>query len=166
MELVVRAAPPLPAPVSGEAATVVPAGPLVIGGLDSSEASVEGVFLLGRSGRLQAVGSLAGPLHDAAATTVGEKVLVFGGGTETSTDQVQSLPAGISPGSEAKATVVGQLPAVRSDLSAVTVGSKAYVLGGYDDRRRQLLRSRRRPRSACAVHGGGRSRRPHLRLRR
>ena len=111
---------------------MVPAGALIAGGLDSSEASVEGVFLLGRSGKLQPAGSLAGPLHDAAATTVAEKVLVFGGGTETSTDQVQSLPAGISPGSEETATVVGHLPAVRSDLSAVTVGDKAYVLGGYD----------------------------------
>lgn len=111
---------------------MVPAGALIAGGLDASETSVEGVFLLGRSGKLQAAGSLAGPLHDAAATTVGERVLVFGGGTETSTDQVQSLPAGISPGSEGTATVAGHLPAVRSDLSAVTVGDRAYVLGGYD----------------------------------
>jgi outer membrane protein assembly factor BamB len=132
MELVARDAHSLPAPVSGAAATVVPGGGLVVGGLDSSETSVEGVFLLGQSGQLQSAGSLAGPLHDAAATTVGEEVLVFGGGTETSTDQVQSLPASISAGSEETATVVGHLPAVRSDLSAVTVGDKAYVLGGYD----------------------------------
>lgn len=111
---------------------MVPAGALVIGGLDANESSVEGVFLLGRSGKLRSVGSLAGPLHDAAAARVGEKVLVFGGGTETSTDQVQSLPARLGPGSEATATVVGHLPAVRSDLSAVTVGAEAYVLGGYD----------------------------------
>jgi len=110
----------------------VQAGALIVGGLDSNEASVEGAFLLGRSGKLQPAGSLAGPLHDAAATKVGGKVFVFGGGTETSTDQVQSLPAGLAPGSEATATVVGHLPAVRSDLSAVTVGGKAFVLGGYD----------------------------------
>ncbi len=132
LELVARSARPLPAPVSGEAATVVPAGALILGGLDAAETSVEGVFLLGRSGRLQPAGSLAGPLHDAAATVVNGKVLVFGGGTETSTDQVQSLPADLGPGSEAAATVVGHLPAVRSDLSAVTVGARAYVLGGYD----------------------------------
>lgn len=120
----------LPAPISGEAAAAVPGGTLVLGGLDASEASVEGVFLLDRSGGLHSVGSLAGPLHDAAAAALGEKVLVFGGGTETSTDQVQSLPAKASPG--VTATVIGHLPAVRSDLSAVTVGTKAYVLGGYD----------------------------------
>ena len=132
MELVVRPSRPLPAPISGAAATAVPAGALIVGGLDSGEASVEGVFLLGRSGKLRSAGSLAGPLHDAAATMVGEKVLVFGGGTETSTDQVQSLPAAASADPETKAKVVGHLPAVRSDLSAVTVGAKAYVLGGYD----------------------------------
>ena len=81
---------------------------------------------------LQPAGTRAGPLHFAAPTTVGGKVLVFGGGTETSTDQVQSLPSALSPGAEATATVVGHLPAVRSDLSAVTIDGKAYVLGGYD----------------------------------
>ncbi len=133
-ELTARTSPtPLPAPISGESAAAVPGGLLVLGGLDSSEASVSGVFLLDpASGSLQAAGSLSGPLHDAAATTLGGRVLVFGGGTETSTDAVQSLPA--RPASGTTATVVGHLPAVRSDLSAVTIGPKAYVLGGYDGR--------------------------------
>jgi hypothetical protein len=122
----------LPAPISGEAAAAVPGGTLILGGLDASETSVEGIFLLDRSGRLHSVGNLAGPLHDAAAAVLGESVLVFGGGTESSTDQVQSLPTSASPGAPATATVVGHLPAVRSDLSSVTVGQKAYVLGGYD----------------------------------
>lgn len=130
--LVAEAQKGLPAPISGEAAAAVPAGTLILGGLDANEASVEGVFALGHSGEVSSAGSLAGPLHDAAATVLNGKVLVFGGGTETSTDQVQSLPASASPSSPATATVVGHLPAVRSDLSAVTVGSKAYVLGGYD----------------------------------
>ena len=60
MELVARPSRSLPSPISGEAATVVPAGALIVGGLDSSETSVEGVFLLGRSGKLQPAGSLAG----------------------------------------------------------------------------------------------------------
>ncbi|HEX8752140.1 MAG TPA: kelch repeat-containing protein [Solirubrobacterales bacterium] len=119
----------LPAPISGEAAATVPGGVLILGGLDSGEASVSGVFLLDSQGKLQPAGSLSGPLHDAAATTLGSRVLVFGGGTETSTDEVQELPAS---GGEATASAAGQLPAVRSDLSAVTIGSRAYVLGGYD----------------------------------
>ncbi|HEX6456952.1 MAG TPA: kelch repeat-containing protein [Solirubrobacterales bacterium] len=130
--LVAAAQKGLPAPISGEAAAAVPGGTLILGGLDANEASVEGVFSLGPSGRVQSAGSLAGPLHDAAATVLKGKVLIFGGGTETSTDQVQSLPASASLSSPATATVVGHLPAVRSDLSAVTVGSRAYVLGGYD----------------------------------
>jgi hypothetical protein len=122
----------LPAPISGEAAAAVSGGTLVLGGLDASETSVEGVFLLDRFGGVRSVGNLAGPLHDAAAALLGEKVLVFGGGTEASTDQVQSLAADASPAAPATGTAIGQLPAVRSDLSAVTVGAKAYVLGGYD----------------------------------
>ncbi|MFN8217784.1 MAG: PQQ-binding-like beta-propeller repeat protein [Solirubrobacterales bacterium] len=128
------AADPLPAPISGATAVRVPAGTLVLGGLDATETSVAGVFL-DRQGELKPAGALAGPLHDAAATLLGDRVLVFGGGTATSTDTVQALPASIgSPGGEAEATatVVGHLPAPRSDLSAVAVGGRAYVLGGYD----------------------------------
>ncbi|MBS1845566.1 MAG: PQQ-binding-like beta-propeller repeat protein [Actinobacteria bacterium] len=125
---------PLPAPVSGESAVAARGGPLIIGGLDSTETSVGGVFQLPPgSGGPREVGSLTGPLHDAAAVALGGQVLVFGGGTETSTDEVQALSmkgGSIAPGTVARE--VGRLPTVRSDLSAVTVGSTAYVLGGYD----------------------------------
>ncbi len=131
-QLTARTLAPLAAPISGESAAAVPGGTMIIGGLDSTEASVSGVFLLDSGGKLAPAGALSGPLHDAAATTLGGKVLVFGGGTETSVDTVQSLPASPPAGGETTATVVGHLPAVRSDLSAVTIGSRAYVLGGYD----------------------------------
>jgi hypothetical protein len=125
---------PLPAPISGESVVATKKGPLILGGLDSSGGSASGVFLLdSASGKLSEAGSLTGPLHDAAATSLGERVLVFGGGTEASTDAVQALsaPGGIvAAGTGAEAT--GRLPTVRSDLSAVTVGKTAYVLGGYD----------------------------------
>ena len=133
--LVARAAPtPLPAPVSGESVVAMPGGPLILGGLDSSSNSVSGVFQLDRaSGRLHDAGSLAGPLHDAAAAVLGNKVLVLGGGTLTSTDAVQSLPApGGRVASDATAETTGTLPTVRSDLSAVSLGGRTYVLGGYD----------------------------------
>lgn len=134
MELTARtSSDPLLAPISGESATAVPGGVLILGGLDSTKASVSGVFLLDpASGSLSPAGSLSGPLHDAAATRLGGQVLVFGGGTETSTDTVQSLPARPTAVEGTTATVVGHLPTVRSDLSAVTIGSKAIVLGGYD----------------------------------
>jgi outer membrane protein assembly factor BamB len=132
--VVARSATPLPAPVSGESVVAMRAGPLILGGLDSTSASVSGVFQLDSSkGRLHEVGALSGPLHDAAAVVLGDRVLVFGGGTETSTDAVQSLPApggAVTPG--AVAHTVGRLPTDRSDLSAVTIGNRAFLLGGYD----------------------------------
>ncbi len=132
--LVVRRGPQLPAPVSGESAVALPGGPLVLGGLDTSEASVSGVFQLeAASGRLRQVGELHAPSHDAAAAALGDRVMVFGGGAEASSSEVQSLPApGGAPAAGATASVVGRLPTVRSDLSAVTIAKRAYVLGGYD----------------------------------
>jgi outer membrane protein assembly factor BamB len=133
--LVARAAPtPLAAPVSGESVVAMPGGPLILGGLDSSSNSVSGVFQLDRaSGRLHDAGALAGPLHDAAAAVLGNRVLVLGGGTSTSTDAVQTLPApGGRVASDATAETTGTLPTVRSDLSAVSLGGRTYVLGGYD----------------------------------
>ena len=96
---------PLPSPISGESVVATKDGPLIAGGLDSSSGSVSGVFSLdAKGGHLRDVGSLAAPLHDAAATMLGDRVLVFGGGTETSTDTVQALaaPGGIvTPGTTA-----------------------------------------------------------------
>lgn len=132
--LVARLAKPLPAPLSAESAVGLPAGPLILGGLDSSEASVSGVFQLDRSAaRLRPAGTLGGPLHDAAASALGDRVLVFGGGAEAGTDAVQALPAAnATVAASATASQTGRLPTVRSDLSAATIGSRAYVLGGYD----------------------------------
>jgi N-acetylneuraminic acid mutarotase len=129
-----RKAAPLPAPISGESVVAMPGGPLILGGLDSASASVGGVFQLDSgSGHLREAGSLTGPLHDAAAAVLGGNVLVFGGGTATSTDAVQALPlSGGSVAAGTQAEAVGQLPTVRSDLSAVALGGRAYVLGGYD----------------------------------
>jgi outer membrane protein assembly factor BamB len=129
-----KLASPLPAPISGESAVAVPGGVVIIGGLDSSENSASGVFRMDRTtGKLAPVGSLETPLHDAAAATLGDRVLVFGGGAATSSDAVEALPApGGAASSGATATVVGHLPTPRSDLSAVTIGGDAYLLGGYD----------------------------------
>ncbi len=132
--LVVRRAPPLPVPISGESVVGLPGGPLILGGLDSAETSVSGVFQLDATGaHLKQAGELAGPLHDAAAATIGDRVLVFGGGAEASSDEVQALPApGGSVSAGALASVVGRLPTPRSDLSAAAIGARAYLLGGYD----------------------------------
>ena len=124
----------LAAPIWGESAVGLPGGPLILGGLDAGESSVSGVFQLdAASGGLHLAGTLSGPLHDAAAAVLGDRVLVFGGGAEASTDEVQALPlSGGAVAASASAESVGRLPTVRSDLSAATVGGRAYVLGGYD----------------------------------
>jgi outer membrane protein assembly factor BamB len=132
--VVARAAKSLTAPISGESVVGTGSGALILGGLDAAESSVSGVFQLEpASGRLREAGSLSGPLHDAAAVALDGQVLVFGGGTETSTDEVQALAApGGTVAAGATAREVGRLPTVRSDLSAVSIGGTAYVLGGYD----------------------------------
>lgn len=71
-------------------------------------------------------GTLAEPMHDAAAATVHARTLVFGGGASTTYDTVQELTSGGS------ARQIGHLPVAVSDLSAVTSGDAVYVLGGYD----------------------------------
>ena len=135
MRLVARMEPyRLPAPISAESVVGLAGGPLILGGLDAGESSVGGVFQLDpASGRLREAGSLSGPLHDAAAAVLGGRVLVFGGGTEASTDRVEALPlSGGTVAAGATAAEAGRLPTVRSDLSAVALGGSAYVLGGYD----------------------------------
>jgi N-acetylneuraminic acid mutarotase len=132
--LAARRGPSLPAPISGESVVGLPGGPLILGGLDSAEGSVSGVFQLDAgTGRLRQAGALHAPLHDAAAAVLGNQVLVFGGGVEASTAEVQGMAVGADGGTAAEvASVVGHLPTVRSDLSAVSVDGRAYVLGGYD----------------------------------
>ena len=120
---------PLQAPVSGEA--VAPDGKrlLVLGGLDAAGASASGVFSVDPgTGRLVPAGSLAQPVHDAAAATLGGTAYLFGGGDTSSTTAVQAIDAG------GTARVVGHLPAPRSDLVAATVGGQIYLIGGYDGR--------------------------------
>jgi PQQ-like domain/Kelch motif len=122
-----RAKVSLPQPLSGEAVTSDGHGDIVVaGGLDAVDASLDGVFRLGPGGKLMPAGTLAAPLHDAAAATAGGRVLVLGGGAGASTDQVQALGGG------GAAQSVGHLPRVRSDLAAASLGGQAYVLGGYD----------------------------------
>jgi hypothetical protein len=111
---------------------------LVLGGLttgDVSSAAVERVQpATGLSG---VAGELSIAVHDAAGAVLGPHFVVFGGGAGTSLASVQSW----TPASSA---VVGSLPTARSDLSVGTVGSVAYVLGGYDGQslEKQVLSTR------------------------
>lgn len=126
--LLVRLAPhALPRRLSGEAVVAQGAGVLVIGGLNSSDESTIGVYELSSgTGRFKTVGSLSEPRHDTAAASLGGSVLVFGGGSVTELDSVESLRGGGS------GKPLGHLPSTRSDLSVLALNGSAYVLGGYD----------------------------------
>lgn len=115
----------LPAPRSGAAAAAYGPGVLVIGGLDPATVSTSTVFAVGPTGRAAPAAALPGAVHDAAATAVGGRVLLFGGGASEGSDRVIQ----VQPGTPRQ---VGRLPVALSDLDAVTVGHDAYVVGGWD----------------------------------
>ncbi len=119
----------LAAPISRE--VVLPgarSGELIIaGGLDSAGGSASGIFTLATAnGRLNLVGSLSLPTHDAAGALLGRRALVFGGGTTMPASTTQRFVEGGS------VLTSGSLPEARADAVAVTIGSAAYVVGGYD----------------------------------
>jgi hypothetical protein len=116
----------LPVALHGEALAPAVDGLLVIGG-EVGGSSTDRVYRFDpATGRTIQYGTLAQPLHDAAAATVRGRTLVFGGGNASTLDLVQAL----SP--RGPATQVGRLPVALSDLSAVRIAGAAYVLGGYD----------------------------------
>ncbi len=118
----------LPAALSGEAVLGLPGRILVLGGLDGNDVSTSEVLeLRTATGRLTHLGSLSEPRHDTAAAALGGKVLIFGGGSLSELDSVESF-------SSESSRAIGRLPTTRSDLSAITVAGRIYVLGGYDGR--------------------------------
>lgn len=115
----------LPEARTGAAAAAYGPGVLVIGGLDASTVSTDTVFAVGPTGRAAPAAPLPGPVHDAAATAVGGRVLLFGGGPSEGSDRIIQ----VEPGTPRQ---VGTLPVALSDLDAVTIGATAYVAGGWD----------------------------------
>jgi N-acetylneuraminic acid mutarotase len=102
---------------------------LIAGGLTPQETSTDAVTSLDPvTGATHAAGRLAAATHDAAGARLAGQLYLFGGGTAASVPTVQAIAAGPA----ATGTVVGEMPAARSDASGVTTGSVAYVIGGYD----------------------------------
>jgi hypothetical protein len=146
----------LSAPVSREAVLADGASSLtVLGGITPSGSSLSTVSTVDvRTGTDTPTGTLAAPVHDAAASTVGSSAVVFGGGSPDTVATVQSLPRPTAPAgtagtagtttattsiTAATATVSGQLPQPRSDLEVATIadgggrhGTTTYLVGGYD----------------------------------
>jgi hypothetical protein len=119
---------PLSRPVVLPAAT--PGKLVVAGGLLASGASASAVDALDPiSGSLSSMGTLAASVHDAAGAVVDRRGFVFGGGSVSPSDEVQSFA---SLSGETSSSIVGHLPFARADSAAVTVGTTTYLIGGFD----------------------------------
>ncbi|HUZ22089.1 MAG TPA: hypothetical protein VMU75_16135 [Acidimicrobiales bacterium] len=118
----------LPAPVYRTVAVASGGRIFVLGGHDSSGGSITAVYSLDpRTGRTALAGTLALPTHGAAAALVGGRILVFGGASLTVRNTVQAFdPA------RHTASIVGYMPGVRADTTAVTVGRLTALLGGFN----------------------------------
>jgi hypothetical protein len=107
----------------------------VLGGLSASNLSLDRVFSLDTAtGRERQLGTLAAGVHDAAGARLGSADLLFGGGSPLTGAGAEHFP--VQPGAGiVTATVPGRLPQPRSDAVGVTIGSTAYIVGGYDGTR-------------------------------
>jgi hypothetical protein len=118
----------LPAPVEREVALGFGNRILIVGGLDASSASTNGVYSLDpRTHALARLGSLPIRFHDAAGAVLGNSVFVFGGGAASSSAAVQRFDLATRKGS-----VIAQLPHPLSDVASVAVRGAVYLVGGYD----------------------------------
>ena len=118
----------LPEPVSREAVASGADGSsaVVAGGLLAGDRSTPRAYVLHlASGTTTALPPLGTPVHDTAGVRLRGRTLVLGGGNASEQSTVQSL----APGGW---RLRGHLPGARSDLSAVRVGDRAFVVGGYD----------------------------------
>ena len=125
------ASPPalrLPAPVYRTTAVAAGGRIYVLGGHDSAGGTTDAVYVFDpASGSSRRAGTLALPTHGAAAVNLDGRILVFGGASSAVHDVVQQF----SPRS-GSARVIGHMPGVRADVTAVVVGRRAILVGGFD----------------------------------
>ncbi len=126
----------LPTPLSRAAAVPSGSGLTLLGGLTPPSTSVATVSSVDpQGGTVNSGGTLADPVHDGAAVTLGSTTYVLGGGSPNTVATVQAITT--SSGAGAQGRVVGALPRPRSDLAVATMPGPtgrptAYVVGGYD----------------------------------
>jgi serine/threonine-protein kinase PknK len=117
----------LPAPVYRTTAVVAGGRIYVLGGHDSAGGTISDVYVLNpATGVSRRAGSLALPTHGGAAVSLGGRILVFGGASTAVHDVVQEF----SPAA-GQARVIGRMPGVRADVTAVVVGRRAVLVGGF-----------------------------------
>lgn len=100
---------------------------------------MNGVFRLDPStGRLRQLGTLPVPVHDAAGQMIGNHLVVFGGGSTTSTDLVQSFDLSTGTGS-----ITGRLPVALS-ISGARPSRARFILSAATTAGHRARRSTRR----------------------
>ncbi len=123
--LVSRVIGHLPVPAARIAVVALPNGEIaVLGGLTDVGSSDQ--ILVGPPSKLRRVGTLPVATHDAAAAVISHRIFLFGGGQVTSSDAIDV----IDPATGA-ARHSGSIGEPLSDLGAATVGTTAYLVGGY-----------------------------------
>ena len=124
--LTIRRLGALPTATSRLAAVALPDGRVVaLGGLVAGVSSSQ--ILAGQPGRLTRVGSLPSPTHDAAAVLRRDgTVVLFGGGENVSVPNVVAIDPGTGV-----ARRLASLDEPLSDLGAVAVRGRAYLVGGF-----------------------------------
>ena len=117
----------LPAPVYRTVAAVAGGQIYVFGGHDAAGGTISDVVAADpATGVARRAGTLVLPTHGAAAANLAGRLLVFGGASTAVHDTVQQfLPA-------SGTRVVGVMPGVRADVTAVVVGRRAILVGGFD----------------------------------
>ena len=118
----------LPAPVYRTVAVAAGGRIYVLGGHDSAGGTISGVYVINpATGASRRAGTLTLPTHGAAAANLGGRVLVFGGASTSVHDVVQQfLPR------SGHARVIGHMPTVRADVTAVVVGRRVMLVGGFN----------------------------------
>ncbi len=120
---------------SGIAASVLGGRIIVSGGLDDTGVSTGTVLTVGKTRRTSSLAALPAPVHDAASAVLGGRLLLFGGGQSEGSDRIVQVRPG-------PPRLISKLPQSLSDLAAATIGSTAYVAGGWNgtDTNRHIYR--------------------------
>ena len=118
----------LPTPVYRTVAVAAGGRIYVLGGHDLAGGSVTAVEVFDpATGVARRAGSLSHQTHGAAAANLGGRILVFGGASTSVHDVVQQFFPRTG-----RSRVVGVMPTVRADVTAVVVGRRVVLVGGFD----------------------------------
>ena len=137
----------LPEARSGIAAARFGASIVVSGGLSPAGESTSTVFRLAPPAASSCAAVLPGPVHDAAATAIAGRLLLFGGGQFEGSNRIVSVLPG-------PPRVIGTLPQALSDLDAVTIGGRCVCASAAGTARPPTRRSTRSPPAGRASRVG------------